>query len=82
EWAAYFLAAQNETGNPGIAHETSYFVPVKKLSGNLSEYPNSWFRLVNFKGAFSKTTGLKGGCCWLNSHLTFCCNIRIGNVSL
>ncbi|MFW6259383.1 MAG: hypothetical protein ACOC1R_00470 [Tangfeifania sp.] len=60
EWAAYFLAAQNETGNPGIDPETGYFVPLQKLTGNLSEYPNSWFRRVDFKGAFGEDNWIEG----------------------
>jgi hypothetical protein len=60
EWAAYFSLAQNETGNPGIDLETGYFVPLQKLTGNLSEYPNSWFKRVDFKGAFGEDNWIEG----------------------
>ncbi len=60
EWAAYFFSAQNETGNPGIDPESGYFVPVQKLTGNLSDYPNSWFQRVDFKGAFGEDNWIEG----------------------
>ncbi|SHJ36461.1 hypothetical protein SAMN05444280_11778 [Tangfeifania diversioriginum] len=60
EWAAYFSAAQNETGNPGIDPESGYFVPEQKITGSLSEYPESWFQRVDFKGAFGEDNWIEG----------------------
>lgn len=60
QWAAWFLAAKNETGDPGIDLESGNFVPNPKITGNLSEYPNSWFRRVDFKGAFGEDNWIEG----------------------
>jgi hypothetical protein len=60
EWAAYFDAGQNESGNPGIDIESGNFVPNPKITGNLSEYPNSWFQRVDFKGAFGEDNWIEG----------------------
>lgn len=54
EWAAYFSSAQNEIGSPGIDLESGNYIPNPKITGNLSDYPNSWFQRVNFKGAFGE----------------------------
>jgi hypothetical protein len=60
EWATWFNAAQNETGNPGVDPETGNFVPPQKLTGNLSDYPGSWFQRVDFKGAFGEDNWIEG----------------------
>jgi hypothetical protein len=60
EWAAYFDAGQNETGNPGIDIAAGNFVPNPKITGNLSDYPNSWFQRVDFKGAFGEDNWIEG----------------------
>ncbi|WP_372946907.1 hypothetical protein [Mariniphaga sp.] len=60
EWAAYFNAGQNETGNPGIDLGSANFVPNPKITGNLSDYPNSWFQRVDFKGAFGEDNWIEG----------------------
>jgi hypothetical protein len=60
EWAAWFAAAGNETGNPGIDPENQNFIPNPKITGNLSEYPNSWFQRVGFKGAFGEDNWIEG----------------------
>jgi hypothetical protein len=60
EWAAWFTGGQNETGNPGIDPEVGNFVPTPKITGNLSDYPNSWFQQVDFKGAFGEDNWIEG----------------------
>jgi hypothetical protein len=60
EWAAYFNAGQNETGNPGFDIGTNNFVPNPKITGNLSGYPNFWFQQVDFKGAFGEDNWIEG----------------------
>jgi hypothetical protein len=35
-------------------------VPIPKITGNLSEYPNTWFRRVDFKGAFGEDNWIEG----------------------
>lgn len=59
-WSDYFNDGQNESGNPGIDPENGQFVPVQKLTGNLSEYPSSWFQKVDFKGAFGEDNWMEG----------------------
>jgi hypothetical protein len=60
EWAGYFSIAENETGNPGIDPQSGNFVPNPKISGNLSDYPSSWFQRVDFKGAFGEDNWIEG----------------------
>ena len=60
QWSNWFLAAQNETGNPGIDLESGNYVPTPKITNNLSDYPNSWFRRVDFKGAFGEDNWIEG----------------------
>jgi len=60
EWSDYFYTSRNETGNPGIDPQSGNFVPNPKISGNLSDYPNSWFRRVDFKGAFGEDNWIEG----------------------
>ncbi|MCA1760051.1 MAG: hypothetical protein LC658_09800 [Bacteroidales bacterium] len=60
EWTAYFSSAQNKTGNPGIDPESGNYVPNPKITGNLSDYPNSWFKRVDFKGAFGEDNWIEG----------------------
>lgn len=60
EWAAWFTQAENETGNPGIDLESGNYVLNPKITGNLSEYPNSWFQRVDFKGAFGEDNWIEG----------------------
>ena len=60
EWAAYFDVGKNDTGDPGIDPESGNFVPNPKITGNLSDYPNSWFQQVDFTGAFGEDNWIEG----------------------
>jgi hypothetical protein len=60
EWADYFNAGENSTGDPEINPGAGEFVPRNKLSENLSDYPSSWFQLVDFKGAFGEDNWIEG----------------------
>ncbi|SHF47127.1 hypothetical protein SAMN05444274_105347 [Mariniphaga anaerophila] len=60
EWAAYFSAGKNEFRDPGIDIESGNFVPDPKITGHLSEYPDSWFQQVDFKGAFGENNWIEG----------------------
>ena len=50
----YFSSAQNTISNPGIeiTSNTYYILPTGNVSDNLTEYPDSWFKDVEYKGAF------------------------------
>lgn len=60
EWAAAFYSAENEITNPGIDTESGNFVPEEKLKGELADYPEEWFQLVDFKGAFGEDNWIDG----------------------
>ena len=60
EWADYFYDGFNNIGDPDIDPEEGQFVPVKKISENLSEYPPAWFQRVDFKGAFGEDNWIEG----------------------
>ncbi len=49
-FAAYFTTAGNVVSDPGISAANP--VPATPLTGNMADYPDSWFDAVNYKGAF------------------------------
>lgn len=49
-FAAYFTTAGNEVSDPGISAANP--VPSTPLTGNMSDYSDSWFDVVDYKGAF------------------------------
>jgi hypothetical protein len=60
EWSDYFYTGINSIDDPGIDPGAGRFVPVKKISENLSKYPSTWFQRVDFKGAFGEDNWIEG----------------------
>ena len=50
----YFTEAENTVSNPGIeiTDETFYILPTGNITDNLAPVPDSWFKNVDYKGAF------------------------------
>jgi hypothetical protein len=59
-WAADFNESGNVISNPNIDWESGDFIPKPKVQGNLMEYPDQWFQVVNFKGAFGESDWIEG----------------------
>ena len=60
EWAIYFDEAMNATGDPGIDIQSGHFIPSPKIAGKFSDYTDSWFQQVDFKGAFGEDNWIEG----------------------
>ena len=60
EWENSFYSSGNEIADPKIDYETGNYVPESKIQGDLYEYPESWFQIVNFKGAFGESNWIEG----------------------
>ncbi len=60
EWTNYFALANNEISNPGINYENNIFLPQEKIQGEMADYTDSWFQIVNFKGAFGESNWIDG----------------------
>ncbi|NCB06687.1 MAG: hypothetical protein EOM73_00820 [Bacteroidia bacterium] len=60
QWQSYFSTAKNEVLNPRIDQASGNYVPETKIQGELSDYPDPWFRKVNFKGAFGESNWIEG----------------------
>ncbi len=60
QWQSYFSAAKNEILNPRIDQVSGNYVPETKIQGELSDYPDPWFQVVNFKGAFGESNWIEG----------------------
>ena len=50
----YFSEAENTVSNPGIeiTDETFFILPTGNITDNLAPEPDSWFKNVDYKGAF------------------------------
>jgi hypothetical protein len=59
-WAVDFNESGNVISNPNIDWKNGDFIPKPKVQGDLMEYPDSWFQIVNFKGAFGESDWIKG----------------------
>lgn len=57
-FAAYFETAGNVVSNPGISKENP--VPSSPATTNLAAYTDSWFEVVDYKGAFGSTNWAAG----------------------
>ena len=60
EWANNFQVSGNVIVDPKIEWEAYNYVPESKIQNNLYEYPDSWFQIVNFKGAFGEDNWIQG----------------------
>lgn len=60
ELDGYFYSAQNEIADPGIDFSGNNFVPEEKIKGQLASYPQDWFQVVDFKGAFGEDNWIDG----------------------
>lgn len=60
EWANYFSVANNEIFDPNINWLEGDLIPNPKLQDNLAIYPDPWFQIVDFKGAFGESDWIKG----------------------
>jgi len=60
QWQSYFQDAGNSTADPLIDISANYFVPLHKIKGTLTPYPDPWFQTVDFKGAFGESNWIDG----------------------
>ena len=60
EWKNYFNVAQNSIEDPGIDWQNGNYVPPQEIEGDLHIYPDSWFQIVDFKGAFGESNWIEG----------------------
>lgn len=60
EWESYFTNGANEMANPNIDWPNGNFLPQEKIQGEMLETPDSWFQIVNFKGAFGESNWIEG----------------------
>jgi len=60
EWDNYFNVAQNSIEDPGIDWQNGNYVPPEEIEGDLHTYPDSWFQIVDFKGAFGESNWIEG----------------------
>ncbi len=59
-WDNYFNDAGNEISDSKITWITNSYVPENKIKGSLSDYPDPWFQIVDFKGAFGEDNWIEG----------------------
>ncbi|MGE0020172.1 MAG: hypothetical protein AB7S72_10940 [Draconibacterium sp.] len=59
-WSNSFVTSKNEFTNPNMDWKNGDYLPNPKLQGNMAEYPDSWFQVVNFKGAFGESNWIEG----------------------
>lgn len=59
-WAADFSESGNVISNPNIDWKNGDFIPEPKVQGDLMEYSDPWFQVVNFKGAFGESDWIEG----------------------
>ncbi len=57
-FAAYFDEAGNVVSDPGISADNP--VPPTPVTGNMGEYSDTWFDVVNYKGAFESENWAAG----------------------
>ncbi len=60
QWQNHFGVAKNEIADPKIDWPSGNYLPETKIQGELSDYPDSWFQIVNFKGAFGESNWIEG----------------------
>ncbi|MBN2636178.1 MAG: hypothetical protein JXR61_07905 [Prolixibacteraceae bacterium] len=60
EWTNHFNVAKNEMFDPNINWQQGIYLPNPKLEDQIAEYPESWFQIVDFKGAFGESDWIKG----------------------
>ena len=60
QWQNYFSVAKNEIADPKIDWRSGNYLPETKIQGELSDYPDSWFQIVDFKGAFGESNWIEG----------------------
>jgi hypothetical protein len=53
-FSIYFVTGQNSISDPGIeiTENTYYILPTGNISDDLAVYPDDWFDIVDYKGAF------------------------------
>ncbi len=60
EWANNFKVSANDITNPKMNYEAGNYVPETKIQDDLYDYPESWFQIVNFKGALGESNWIEG----------------------
>lgn len=59
-WAEDFNKSGNVISNPNIDWKNGNFMPEPKIQGELMVIPDSWFQIVDFKGAFGEDYWIEG----------------------
>jgi hypothetical protein len=59
-WITHFSEMHNEISDPSIDHANGVYLPEKEIKGNMAEITSSWFRIVDFKGAFGESNWIEG----------------------